>query len=815
MKHYQVDGMHCSACSSRVESAVSKLAGVTSCSVNLLTNSMTVEGTVSDDVIFSAVKNAGYSASVKDKKISSPPPQPKDNNLKTRLILSVILTLILMYFSMGHTMWGFPLPKIISNPISIGVIQMILAMSVIFLNRAFFIRGFQGIFRHSLNMDTLVSMGSGVSFLYSFILLFLMIDGVVQGNKADAMAQLHNLYFESSAMILTLITVGKLLEERAKGKTTTAIKSLMELAPKTAIKLTDGVEKEIPADELLAGDLFVVKPGSSIPADGVVIKGESAVNESALTGESIPVDKAEGNTVSAGTVNLSGHLVCRTTKVGEDTTLAQIIEMVSDAAASKAPIAKVANRVSAVFVPIVIFLAVITLTCWLIIGSDFGYALARSISVLVISCPCALGLATPVAIMVGNGVGAKHGILFKIAESLEETGKVKTVVLDKTGTITSGNPEVTDVYGENPDELLEIAYLLEQRSEHPLGKAIVRYGMKKNFPLRELENFSVLPGNGLTGTLEGIRIFGGNLSFAKTFADISPEIIQKAETYAEQGKTPLFFGKETLILGIIAVADTIKETSKSAVSQLKEMGLQVVMLTGDNTKTASAIGAQVGIDHINAEVLPDGKQKAVSDLQQSGKVMMVGDGINDAPALTSANIGIALGAGTDIAMDAADVVLTKNTLEDIPAAIRLSRFTLKNIHQNLFWAFCYNIIGIPLAAGVFIPLWGWELNPMFGAAAMSVSSFLVVSNALRLNLCKLYSQNINRKEVKIMKKTFKVDGMMCPHCEARVVEKLMELPGVSNVVASHTEKTVVVTLTDDVADTLITETIQAQGYQVL
>ncbi len=815
MKHYQVEGMHCSACSSRVESAVGKLPGVTSCSVNLLTHSMTVEGTVSDDVIFSAVKDAGYSASVKGKPTSTPSPKTPENGLKTRLILSVILTLILMYFSMGHTMWGFPVPEFINNPISIGLIQMLLTLGVIFLNRAFFSNGFRGVLHRSLNMDTLVAMGSGVSFLYSLVLLFLMIDGVVRGYDKTPMTHLHNLYFESSAMILTLITIGKLLEERAKGKTTNAITSLMELAPKTAIKLVGETETEVPAVELLPGDFFVVKPGSSIPADGIVIKGESAVNESALTGESIPVDKTEGNSVSAGTVNLSGYLICKTTKGGEDTTLAKIIEMVSDAAASKAPIAKVANQVSAIFVPVVIGIAIITLTGWLLAGSSFGFALARSISVLVISCPCALGLATPVAIMVGNGVGAKHGILFKTAESLEETGKVRTVVLDKTGTITSGNPEVTDIYGENPEALLQIAYLLEQNSEHPLGKAIVRYGTERNLSGGELEHFSILPGNGLTGTMDGTQVFGGNLAFAKTFGDISPEIIQIAETYAEQGKTPLFFGQGTKILGIIAVADTVKETSVSAISQLKEMGLQVVMLTGDNPKTAVAIGSQVGITHIEAGVLPDGKQMVISHLQQKGKVMMVGDGINDAPALTSANIGIALGAGTDIAMDAADVVLTKNTLEDIPATIRLSRATLKNIRQNLFWAFCYNIIGIPLAAGIFIPLLGWELNPMFGAAAMSISSFLVVSNALRLNLCKLYTHKPIRKEVKTMEKTFKVDGMMCPHCEARVVEKLMELPGVSQVVASHTDKSVTVTLSEDVADTLITETIQAQGYQVL
>ncbi len=812
MKHYQVDGMHCSACSSRVESAVSKIPEVTSCSVNLLTNSMTVEGNVSDDVIFSAVKDAGYTASVKGKaKVSSP---SKENGLKTRLTLSVILTAILMYFSMGHAMWGFPLPKGINHPIAIGTIQLILALCVILLNRSFFISGFRGVLHRSLNMDTLVAMGSGVSFLYSLVLLILMTDGYIQGFRHPE-AHLHNLYFESSAMILTLITVGKLLEERAKGKTTNAIASLMELAPKTALKWENGIETEIPADQLRPGDCFVIKPGSSIPADGIVLQGESAINESALTGESVPVDKSQGDSVSAGTVNLTGRLLCRTTQAGEDTTLAQIIQMVSDAASSKAPIAKVANQVSAIFVPTVIGISVITLLAWIFTGATFGFALARSISVLVISCPCALGLATPVAIMVGNGVGAKHGILFKTAEALEETGKIKVVVLDKTGTITSGNPEVTDLYGANQKELLETAYLLEQNSEHPLGKAIVHYGQAHGLPHQEPESFVIHPGNGLEATLGGSRFYGGNLNFVQMFGSISPEISKMADTYASQGKTPLFFGKDGAILGLISVADTVKETSKSAISQLKEMGLQVMMLTGDNPKTATAIASQVGIDQVKAGVLPHGKQQVISDLMQSNKVMMVGDGINDAPALTSAHIGVALGAGTDIAMDAADVVLMKNSLEDIPATIRLSRATLRNIRQNLFWAFCYNIIGIPLAAGVFIPLWGWELNPMFGAAAMSISSFLVVTNALRLNFSKLYTKTPNRKEVKTMKKTFKVDGMMCPHCEARVVEKLMELPGVSNVVASHTEKSVTLTLTDDVADTLITETIQAQGYQVL
>ncbi len=813
MKHYQVDGMHCSACSSRVESAVSKIPEVTACSVNLLTNSMTVEGNVSDDVIFSAVKDAGYTASIKGKaKVSSS--LSKENGLKTRLTLSVILTSILMYFSMGHAMWGFPLPDRINHPIAIGSIQLILALCVILLNRSFFISGFRGVLHRSLNMDTLVAMGSGVSFLYSLVLLILMTDGYVRG-LSHPESHLHNLYFESSAMILTLITVGKLLEERAKGKTTNAIASLMELAPKTALKWENGIETEISADQLRPGDCFVIKPGSNIPADGIVLQGESAINESALTGESVPVDKSEGDSVSAGTVNLTGRLLCKTTQAGEDTTLAQIIQMVSDAASSKAPIAKVANQVSAIFVPTVIGISVITLLAWIFTGVDFGFALARSISVLVISCPCALGLATPVAIMVGNGVGAKHGILFKTAEALEETGKIKVVVLDKTGTITSGNPEVTDLYGANQNELLEVAYLLEQNSEHPLGKAIVHYGQAHGLPHHEPESFVIHPGNGLEAILNGSRFYGGNLDFVQTFGSISPEISKMADTYASQGKTPLFFGKDDTILGLIAVADTVKETSKSAISQLKEMGLQVMMLTGDNPKTATAIASQVGIDQVKAGVLPHGKQQVISDLMQSDKVMMVGDGINDAPALTSSHIGVALGAGTDIAMDAADVVLMKNSLEDIPATIRLSRATLRNIRQNLFWAFCYNIIGIPLAAGVFVPLWGWELNPMFGAAAMSISSFLVVTNALRLNFSKLYTHKPNRKEVKTMEKIFKVDGMMCPHCEAHVTEKVMELPGVSKVVASHTEKTVVVTLTDDVADSLIIETIQAQGYQVL
>ncbi len=817
MKQYHVEGMDCAACSARVEKAVGSLPDVTSCSVNLLTKSMTVEGSVPNETVLDAVEKAGYSARLKgqEQKPSTPTPEKTKTTLKLRLTTSVILTLILMYFSMGHTMWGFPVPEILGNPVALGLTQLVLAGVIMVINQRFFISGFRGVLNKSPNMDTLVAMGSGVSFLYSLCALFLMIDAYTQGNSHAAMGYLHDLYFESAAMILTIITIGKLLEEHAKGKTTNAISALMELAPKTAIKLVDGEEMEVPAEELRLGDLFVVKPGGSIPADGIIRQGESAVNEAALTGESIPADKVVGDSVSAATINLSGHLVCEATGVGENTALARIIEMVSEAASTKAPIAKVANQVSAIFVPAVIGMAAITLVIWLLAGEALGFTLARGISVLVVSCPCALGLATPVAIMVGNGVGARNGILFKTAESLEETGKAQIVVLDKTGTITSGNPEVTDLYGENPSELLKIAYALESKSEHPLGKAIVRYSEEKNLPKEELEHFRILPGNGLTGTLAGKTVFGGNLAFAKTFGDVDSSILQRAEAFAEQGKTPLFFGQGDTILGIIAVADTVKETSKTAVSELKEMGIRVVMLTGDNQKTAAAIANQVGIEEVVAGVLPDGKQAVVADLKQSGKVIMVGDGINDAPALTSADIGIAIGAGTDIAIDAADVVLMKNSLADIPATIRLSRSTLRNIRQNLFWAFCYNIIGIPLAAGAFIPLWGWRLNPMFGAIAMSVSDFLVVTNALRLNLCKLYSHKPKRKEVHNMERTFKVEGMMCPHCEARVTEKLMELPGVASVTASHQEKTVVVTLTENVTDETIIQTITSQGYQVL
>ncbi len=817
MKQYHVEGMDCAACSARVESAVGKLPDVTSCSVNLLTKSMTVEGTVSADTVIAAVEKAGYSASVKGEKKqpAAPSKEKTENTLKLRLTVSVVLTIVLMYFSMGHTMWGFPVPEVLGNPVALGLVQLVLAGLIMVINQKFFVSGFRGAWNKSPNMDTLVAMGSGVSFLYSLCALFLMIDAYAQGNTQAAMGYLHDLYFEAAAMILTIITIGKLLEEHAKGKTTNAISSLMELAPKTAIKLVDGVETEVPIEELHLGDLFVVKPGGSIPADGIIRQGESAINESALTGESIPVDKTEGDSVSAATINLSGHLICEATGVGENTALAKIIEMVSEAASTKAPIAKVANQVSAVFIPAVLGIALITLVIWLLVGETFGFALARAISVLVVSCPCALGLATPVAIMVGNGVGAKNGILFKTAESLEETGKAKIVVLDKTGTITAGTPEVTDIFGENQEELLTIAYALESKSEHPLGKAIVRYSEEANLSKQDVEQFRILPGNGLTGTMDCKTVFGGNLTFAKTFCEVPPSISEKAETFSSHGKTPLFFGKETEILGVIAVADTIKETSKSTVSQLKEMGIRVVMLTGDNQKTAKAIASQVGIEEVVAGVLPDGKQTVVADLKKDGKVIMVGDGINDAPALTSADIGIAIGAGTDIAIEAADVVLTKNSLDHVPAAIRLSRSTLRNIQQNLFWAFCYNIIGIPLAAGAFIPLWGIRLNPMFGAIAMSVSDFLVVTNALRLNLCKLYPQKQKKKEVDKMKKTFKVEGMMCPHCEARVTEKLMELDGVSNVVANHQEKTVVVTLEKDVPDSVITQTIVDQGYQVL
>lgn len=816
MKQYNVGGMSCAACSARVEKAVGELSGVKSCSVNLLTASMTVEGNVEDSVIIAAVEKAGYTAETKKSKEnkSAQNTENKENKIKLRLIFSVIFTFILMYFSMGHSMWGWPLPEFFSNPMSVGLIQLVLSGIVMVINQKFFINGFKGAVHRAPNMDTLVAMGSGVSFLYSLHAMFLMADAYAKGNVSGAMHYTHEFYFESAAMILTLITVGKMLEEHSKGKTTNAISALMKLAPKTAIKLEGDTEIEIPAEQLQKGDLFIVKPGASIPADGIIEKGESAVNESALTGESIPVDKTAGDRVSAATINLSGYLICRATEVGEDTALSKIIEMVSDAAATKAPIAKVANKVSAVFVPVVIVIAVITTAIWLFVGESIGFALARGISVLVISCPCALGLATPVAIMVGNGMGAKNGILFKTAEALEETGKAKTVVLDKTGTITSGNPEVTDIYGES-DELLEIAYSLEVKSEHPLAKAIVKYAEENGIQGKESINFKIFPGNGLSAEIEGEEAFGGNLLFAEKYAVVNEKIKTTAEKYANEGKTPLFFGKSGKISGVIAVADTVKETSKEAVSELKNMGLSVVMLTGDNEKTAKAIGEKVGISHIISGVLPDGKQDVIKKLKEKNKVIMVGDGINDAPALTLADTGIAIGAGTDIAIDAADIVLVKNNLSDIPAAIKLSRLILRNIRQNLFWAFCYNIIGIPLAAGAFIHLFGFRLNPMFGAAAMSVSSFLVVTNALRLNFCKLYKKENIKKEKKNMEKIIKIEGMMCPHCEGRVKAKLEKIDGVTEVIPDHKKKQAIIKMEKNVPDEVLITAIEEEGYKVI
>ncbi len=803
MKQYNVLGMSCAACSSRVENAVKKLDGVTECSVSLLTNSMTVSGNVTPEKVILAVEKAGYKASLKGETIK------KDSNqkqLKTKLVLSIILSVILMYFSMGYSMWGFPVPKFIENPVSIGVIQLILALIIITINKKFFVSGFKGLKNKSPNMDTLVSLGSGVSFLYSLYVLFVMINADI----TIAHKYLHELYFESSAMILTLISVGKMLEERSKGKTTNAISSLMKLKPKTAIKLVNSEETEVLIEELQKGDLFVVKPGSFIPADGVVKSGESAVDESSLTGESIPVSKSEGAKVSAGTINLSGYIVCEATSVGSDTTLSKIIEMVSVASSTKAPIAKLADKVSGVFVPFVIIVAVVVTLIWILVGKSIGFSLVRGISVLVISCPCALGLATPVAIMVGNGVGAKNGILFKTAESLEETGRVKTVVLDKTGTITLGKPEVTDVWSENEDYVLQLAYSLESKSEHPLSKAVVNYGKNKNIINLDVDEFKIHPGNGITGNIKSRQVFGGNLSFAKQFCTIDNEIIDKAEQYAVQGKTPLFFGEDNKVLGVIAVADTVKETSKKAVDELKNMGINVVMLTGDNKKTAAAIAKQVGLDSFVSDVLPDGKEKVIKDLKKDTKVMMVGDGINDAPALTASDIGVSIGSGTDVAIDSSDVVLVKNDLLDIPAAIRLSKETLKNIKQNLFFAFCYNIVGIPLAAGAFIKLFNWELNPMFGAFFMSMSSFLVVSNALRLNFAKIY-----KKELKMMKKTIKIEGMMCPHCEKRVKEKLEEIDGVLEAVPNHKENNAVINLSKDVSDEVLISVIEAQGYKVI
>jgi Cu2+-exporting ATPase len=856
MKQYTVTGMSCAACSARVEKAVSKVDGVTSCSVSLLTNSMGVEGSATDAQIVEAVEQAGYGASPKGTATESE--NDKANNsleqlkaaqealvdretpkLVNRLIASLIFLVVLMYFSMGHMMWGWPLPEFFNgNHVAMGLLQLLLTVAVMVINQKFFISGFKGLIHGAPNMDTLVALGSAASFGYSVYALFAMTAAQVNGDMDAVMSYMHEFYFESAAMILALITVGKMLEAHSKGKTTDALKSLMQLAPKTATVVRDGVEQEISVDAVKKGDIFVVRPGENIPVDGEIIDGTTAVNESALTGESIPVDKQPKDAVSAATVNQSGFIKCRATRVGEDTTLSQIIQMVSDAAATKAPIAKIADRVSGVFVPAVITIAIITIIAWLIAGETVGFALARGISVLVISCPCALGLATPVAIMVGNGKGAKSGILFKTAASLEATGRTQIVALDKTGTITSGEPKVTDIVpdetffegtGNNAGKLLAIAASVEAKSEHPLAKAIMERAKTDEIAVAEVTDFSAVVGNGLTATLAGKMIKAGNLAFVSKFVKVSDDMRAKAVEFSKEGKTPLFFAADDRLCGIIAVADTIKEDSPEAVRQLKNMGIRVVMLTGDNEQTANAIGKQAGVDEVIAGVLPDGKEAVIRKLKKQGRVAMVGDGINDAPALTRADIGIAIGAGSDVAIDAADVVLMKSRLIDVPAAVRLSRATLTNIHENLFWAFFYNVIGIPLAAGLWYPLLGWKLNPMFGAAAMSLSSFCVVTNALRLNLCRVYDPKHDRKatpdrknktnkpnesEEKSMTKTMNIEGMMCGHCEARVKKALEALDAVSEAAVSHESGTAVVTLSSDISDEKLKETVEAEDYKV-
>ena len=842
MKQYTVTGMSCAACSSRVEKAVSKVDGVTSCSVSLLTNSMGVDGSASDRAVIEAVEAAGYGAAVKgrgnDQKGAAAGSlesmeSAKDAlidretpKLRKRLIASVIFLIVLMYFSMGHMMWDWPLPSFfVGNHVAMGLLQLLLTIAVMVINQKFFVSGFKGLIHGAPNMDTLVALGSAASFGYSVYVLFAMTDAQVKGDMDAVMSYMHEFYFESAAMILTLITVGKMLESHSKGKTTDALKSLMKLAPKTATLIRDEKEVVVSIDDVKIGDIFVVRPGENVPVDGIVLDGNSAVNESALTGESIPVDKAAGDKVSAATLNQSGFIRCRATRVGEDTTLSQIIQMVSDAAATKAPIAKIADKVSGVFVPTVITIAVVTVIGWLLAGETAGFALARGISVLVISCPCALGLATPVAIMVGNGKGAKSGILFKTAASLEAAGRTQIIALDKTGTITSGEPVVTDIIPADPsvsdNELLKFAAAVEEKSEHPLARAIIRKAKEEKIEPEEVTDFSAVVGNGLKGVLRGNEIAAGNLKFIEKTAEISDDIRKIADELSKEGKTPLFFAESGSLLGIIAVADTIKEDSAQAVKQLRNMGIKVVMLTGDNEQTAKAIGKQAGVDEVIAGVLPDGKESVIRNLKRHGKTAMVGDGINDAPALTRADTGIAIGAGTDVAIDAADVVLVKSRLIDVPAAIRLSRATLTNIHENLFWAFFYNVIGIPLAAGLWYPLLGWKLNPMFGAAAMSLSSFCVVTNALRLNLCKVYDSKRDKKikqikesEEKNMTKTLNVEGMMCGHCEARVKKALEALDAVDEAVVSHTDGTAVVTLNAEVSDDLLKETVEAQDYKV-
>ena len=841
MEQYIVTGMSCAACSSRVEKAVSKVDGVTSCSVSLLTNSMGVEGTASPEAIIQAVEAAGYGASKK----GAPGAAAKAGSagaagnaeellkdretpvLKQRLIWSLGFLVVLMYFSMGHMMWNWPVPAWMEgNHIAMGLLQMILAAIVMVINQKFFISGFKSLWHKAPNMDTLVALGSMASFGYSTYALFAMTDAQLKGSAELVMEYMHDFYFESAAMILALITVGKMLEARSKGKTTDALKSLMKLAPKTAVVVRNGAEVTVGIDQVQTGDVFVVRPGENIPVDGVILEGSSAVNESALTGESIPVDKEVGDTVSAATINQSGFIRCRATRVGEDTTLSQIIQMVSDAAATKAPIAKIADKVSGIFVPAVISISVVTILVWLIAGQSVGFALARGISVLVISCPCALGLATPVAIMVGNGMGAKHGILFKTAVSLEETGKTEIVALDKTGTITQGMPKVTDMIpagGISEEELLTYAYALEKKSEHPLARAILAKAQEDGVKELETEEFAALPGNGLTAVVQGENMAAGNYNFVSTQVSVTREIREKAEKLAEQGKTPLYFARNGEMLGLITVADVIKADSPQAVKELQNMGIHVVMLTGDNERTARAIGAQAGVDEVIAGVLPEGKEQVIRQLKEKGRVAMVGDGINDAPALTRADMGIAIGAGTDVAIDAADVVRMKSRLSDVPAAIRLSRATLTNIHENLFWAFFYNVIGIPLAAGVWYPVFGWKLNPMFGAAAMSLSSFCVVTNALRLNLFDIRSTRKDKKikkdhkekENKTMTKTMKIEGMMCGHCEARVKKTLEAVAGVSEAVVSHETGTAVVTLSEAVSDDVLKKAVEDQDYKVI
>lgn len=830
MKKFNVTGMSCAACSSRVEKAVSKVEGVQSCSVSLLTNSMGVEGSASDESIIAAVEKAGYGASVAgaEKKQSAETDQLKDKDtpvLMHRLIASVGFLVVLMYISMGHMMWGWPLPAFLAdNQIAMGLAQLLLCVIIMVINRKFFINGFKGLIHRSPNMDTLVALGSGASFVYSVYALFAMTDAQVKGNAELVMSYMHEFYFESAAMILTLITVGKMLEAHSKGKTTNALKALLNLAPQKATLLIDGKETEVTVDKVKKGDVFVVRPGESIPVDAEITDGSTAVDESALTGESIPVDKVVGDTVSAGTINKSGFIKCSATAVGEDTALSQIIKMVSDAAATKAPVAKIADKVSGVFVPAVIVIALITIAVWLLCGQTVGYALARGISVLVISCPCALGLATPVAIMVGNGMGARKGILFKTAASLEEAGKTQIAVLDKTGTITKGEPKVTDIipFEITENELLKYAYSIEAKSEHPLAKAIIVKAEELSLNPYEVTDFKAESGNGLSAEYNGKRIIGGSKKYISSIIGISNDILSKADKLSEEGKTPLFFMKGDKLLGIIAVADVIKDESPQAVKELQNMGIKVVMLTGDNERTAKAVGKLAGVDEVIAGVMPDGKEKVVAELKKQGKVLMVGDGINDAPALTRADIGMAIGSGTDIAIDAADVVFMKSKLTDVPAAVRLSRKTLRNIHENLFWAFIYNVIGIPLAAGVWIPLLGWQLNPMFGAAAMSLSSFCVVTNALRLNFFDITNPKKDRKikykskkDDNAMTKTMKIDGMMCSHCEGRVKQSLEGLAQVSQAEVSHEKGTAVVTLTAEVSNDVLKKTVEDQGYNVI